>query len=378
MIDTVIITISKEKILSLDNNQGSFPIWIMQSNGNGYTKWIKNMPKQKDINIPYYPRLTKYITSDGGANIIEKIKIEFSVPKLIYGNNLDEVEEQDFFVVIDTLQKRLMDMGEIVERADLEYASISTVHFAKNIPISEGYTSCSVMKEIGKINIHKKLELTKVNFKDEGKALQLYATNHSIVFYDKIADLAQYKKKAIDQDQMPQQFSLVDEIKKKKLPLEILRMEVRLCKKRKIDSVMQKIGFQKNSTFKDVFKKDLCQKIIKWYWDTLIKGENLFLFELENNPKKLLKNLVRLNQKIKAKEVVYLVGLQALCREDGGIHELRSILEKRITQRTWYRITKGIKLLNDISDKKFLCGWVRQIENAINNFESFKTTLRPP
>lgn len=377
MIDTVILLMPKEKMITPENNPDSFPIWMMQNNGRGYSKWLKNMPEQKGTDSPYYPRLTKYITSDGGTNIIEKIKIEFSAPKLIYGNNLDEVEESHFPAVIDTLQKRLLEMGEKVSKQDLACAAISTIHFSKNIPISNGYTACDAMKEISKINIYKKLSLTKVSYLNDGEALHFYAASHSVVFYDKIADLAR-KKKAIDQDQTARHFSLANDIKERMPSLEILRMEIRLCKKRKINSVMTKTGFQRNPTFKDVFKKDLCQKIIRWYWDALIAGENLFLFELENNPKKLLKKLIRINPKLKAKEIIYLVGLQALCRDDGGIRELRSILEKRITQHSWYRIVNGIKLLNHIVDKKFLCGWVKQIDSAIYNFEPFKASLRPP
>ena len=202
------------------------------------------------------------------------------------------------------------------------------------------------------------------------KALHLYATNHSIVFYDKIADLNQNKKKAIDQDQIPQQFSLIGEIKKKQSPPEILRMEVRLCKKRKISSVMQKLGFQKNSTFKDVFKKDVCQKIVKWYWNIIIKGENLFLFEMGNKPKQLLKDILRKETGIKFGKAIQLVGLNTLCK-DGGIRDLRNIAEKRISQRNWYRISDDIKLLNAINDNKVLCSWVRQIEEALDDFEPF-------
>lgn len=355
---------------SLNADKDYSPIWTMQSNSSGYTKWIKNMPKQKDNNDLYYPRLTRYEVNYRD-NMLEKTKIEFSVPKLIYSNNLDEAEESDFPTIINTLQKRLAEMGEMIEKIDLENAHISTIHFSKNILISDGYTAYSVIKELGKINIHKKLELTKVNFKDDGKALHLYATNHSIVFYDKIADLNQNKKKAIDQDQTSQQFSLVDEIKKKKLPLEILRMEVRLCKKRKIASVMQKIGFQKNPTFREIFKKDVCQKIVRWYWDSIIKGENLFLFELENNPKQLLKDILRKEPEIKFGKAIKLIGLNVLCK-DGGIRELRDIAEKQISQRNWYTISDSIKLLNKITDKKTLHSWVRQIEEAIDDFESFK------
>ena len=141
---------------------------------------------------------------------------------------------------------------------------------------------------------------------------------------------------------------------------------------------MQKLGFQKDPTFKDVFKKDVCQKIVRWYWETIIKGENLFLFELSNNPKQKYKDVLRSDEKIKVKQAIYLVGLDVLCKDGGGIRELRDISEKRITQRNWYCVSDGIKVLNKLADKKPLHSWVRQIEDAITSFKPYNTGSRPP
>jgi hypothetical protein len=378
MIDTVILSIPRDKIKKIDNNQGFYPEWTLKSRAKGYEIWIKNMPKIKGEDGPYYPRLTGYKRGSEKNNIIPMVNIEFSVAKLLYGNNLDEVEEKDFPIIIDTLHRRLSEMGELIIKMDLENAIISVFHPSKNIVISDGYTAYSVIKELSKINLTKKLELTKVNFKNDGNAIQMYAINHSIVYYDKIADLNQNQKKAVDQDQTPQQFSLFEEIKKKQPKLEILRMEIRLCKKPKINSIMQELGFQKNPTFKDVFKKDVCQKIVKWYWDTIIKDENLFLFELSNTPKQKYKDILRDNEKMKVKQAIYLVGLDVLCKDGGGIRELRDISEKRIKQRNWYCVSDGIKLLNKLADGKPLHSWVRQIEESITSFKPYHIESRAP
>lgn len=378
MIDTLIITIPKDKLEKLENTEGCFPVWTLHKRGIGFEIWIKNTSKEEVKKGLSFIKLTGYIRNSSENRTSPKmVNIEFSVPKLLYGNNLDEVEEKDFPIVIDTLHRRLFEMGERTEKADLENAVISAFHPSKNIMLSDRYTAYGVIKELGKINLTKKLELTKVNFKNDGNAIQMYAINHSIVYYDKIADLNQNKKKAVDQDQTPQQFSLFEEIKKSQPSLEILRMEVRLSKKTKINSVMEKLDFQKNPVFKDVFKKDVCQKIVRWYWDSIIKGENLFLFELSNNPKQLYKNILRRNEKMKVKQAMYMVGLSMLCKDDGGIRELRDISEKRITQRNWYCISNDIKLLNKLADKKALHSWVKQVENAISDFEPYRTRTGP-
>jgi len=377
MIDTAIISIPRNKIITLANTQGYFPEWIPQSKTKSYAKWIKNMPKQKEKTDPYYPRLTAYKRWSKNDSIIPIINIEFSIPKLIYKNNLDEVEEKDFNRVIETLKKRLYEMGEVIEKKELEYAVISSFHPSKNIALADGYRAYGVIKELSKINLTKKLELTKVNFKNDGKALQMYAINHSIVFYDKIADLNQNKKKAVDKDQTIFQKSLFEEIKINLPTLEILRLEIRLSKKQKMNAVMKHLGFEENPTFKDIFKNDVCQKIVRWYWEEIIKGENLFIFELENNPSKLLKDILRKNPKIRLSKAINLVGLSVLCK-DCGIRGLRDISEKHIKQRNWYSVSNNIKQLNEISDGKPLHTWVKQIEDTLTDFKPYQTTFRPP
>jgi len=375
MIDTVILIIPKEKVISLNNTDNRFPNWTKNIMGNYFT-YIKNSTRFDIENGLSFIKMTGYITSfdTENANPI-MVNIEFSVPKLIYGNNLDEISENQFQTVIDRLHERLISMGELVDKADLENALVSRFHVSKNTVITGGYSSSSIINELNKINLTKKLELTKVNFKNSGHSLQMFALSHSIVFYDKILDLNQHDKKAIDQEQTKKQFSLFSEIKTHQPNLEVLRMEVRFNKKRKMNSILSKLGFRKNPTFKDIFKKEVCQKIIKWYWDNIIKDENLFLFELSNNPKQLYKDILRKNPKMKVKQAIFMVGLNILCKDEGGIRELRRISEKRITQRNWYCINNNIKLLN--TDPVYH-DWVNQIDYDISSFKPFHYELGPP
>jgi hypothetical protein len=373
MIDTVILAIPRDKFTTLYATQGIFPQWTQQGVGKNHKIWIKNAPKQKNDTDPYFPRLTAYNRQDFRKRAISKINnIEFSVPKLLYNNNLNELEEKDFPTVIDVLQKRLLEMGEAITKSDLESAVVAGFDPAKNIELSDGYTACGVIRELGKINISKKLELTKVTFKNDGQGLQIYSKVHSVVFYDKIADLNQKKGRAIDKDQTPLQLSLFKAIKQEEPFIEILRLEVRLRNRQKFNSILKNLGFTENPTFKDIFKKDVCQKVVRWYWDTIIKGENTFLFELENNPKRLLRKILRNNREIKAKEAVYLIGLSVLCKDEGGIRQLRQMVEKRIKQRNWYRINDNIKSLNAFTNTTGLHSWVKQIDDCLLNFKSYK------
>jgi hypothetical protein len=171
---------------------------------------------------------------------------------------------------------------------------------------------------------------------------------------------------------------LFSEVKNANPGLEVLRMEIRLSQKQKLNSVLKKLGFSKDPTFQDIFKKDVCQKIVQFYWETLIKGENLFLFELSSGPKPVLKSILKKYPKLKAKEAIYLVGLNLLCKDDGGIRDLRQVLEGRLNQRSWYRITDSIKKLNKRTTKKMVHGWIKQIEDTIAKFKPLRNDTGPP
>jgi hypothetical protein len=154
-------------------------------------------------------------------------------------------------------------------------------------------------------------------------------------------------------------------------------MEIRLSQKQKMNGVLRKLGIKENPTFKEVCKKDVCQKVVRFYWDTLIKDENLFLFELSTGPKQLLKDIFRKHPTIKPKEAVYLTGLSLLCKDDDGIRGLRQILSRRLTQRNWYRISDGIKTLNNGINKKSVHSWVKQIEDSIDDFLPIRAGPEP-
>ena len=61
-----------------------------------------------------------------------------------------------------------------------------------------------------------------------------------------------------------------------------------------------------------------------------------------------------------------------LCKDGGGIRELRDISEKYIKQRNWYRYSDDIKLLNNIESKNTLHSWVKQIDDAVKDFKPIK------
>jgi len=367
MLDTVILTIPRGSYKL--NPQAFTPnANILKMAGNYLVKCVNNPTATDKKQGTYKPRLTlmKRMTRKGDEI---PLKIEFSVAKMLYGNNVDEVEEKDFEKVISALHEAMLDMLVGVSHEDLRNAKVSAFHPSKNIELTTGYTSSFVITELHKIDVSKKMDLNRDSFRNSGHSLQFYTNSHSLVVYDKVQDLKKPDKRAMDKDQNSLQLSLFETLTKKENKKEVLRIEARLAKKVKMNAILKNLNLKENPTFKDVFRKDLCQKILLNYWEELITGKNLFLFDVESNPKKTLDAIFKNKPKIKPTDAIYLVGLRVLSKE--GIRDTRSVVERYATTRTWYRIAEDLKFLDDISGKTYH-GWVKQIRDNLDDFEPFK------
>src|SRR5688572_5096160 len=101
MLDTVILTIPrgsyKLKAEAFTPNAN-----ILKMAGNYLVKCVNNPTAANKKEGSYKPRLTlmKRMTRKGDEI---PLKIEFSVAKMLHGNNVEEVEEKDFEKVVSAL-----------------------------------------------------------------------------------------------------------------------------------------------------------------------------------------------------------------------------------------------------------------------------------
>lgn len=366
MIDTVCLLIPQAKAILIDLTGQGVTRWDLQSKTNDYQKFVRNPSRsEKDLGL-YYPRLTAYRRRFGDdANF----KVEFSAPKLIYKNNLEELSDGDFEKVIDALKDRLYRLGVVVENDTLVQAKVSSVHFSKNIVLSDGCTSSYIISEIGKIDLRKSFDFARARYINDGQSLCAHTTAHELAIYDKIADLAKDKKRAVDKDQTQYQMSLFHELEKRNKLLEVIRFEIRLAKKQKLNSVLAKLGYNKDPTFKDVFSSGMGMKVVRYYWEAIIKERNLGLFTIQMSQKDILRNIYRVYPTIKPNRALYLIGLFALAKEGNGMRELRSMLAKKTDDRTWYRLANDLRQLSSSLASNQVRDWVTQIDQALTDYK---------
>ncbi|MBT4367053.1 hypothetical protein HOD24_01550 [Candidatus Peregrinibacteria bacterium] len=360
MIDTVVLQIVRSDFQILDHSSFQPPTTLLETDRSGHSKYVNNPTKDMKSSGSYYPRLT--VIKRGTAITL---RIECSLPKLLFGNNLDELEEKDFDKVIHTLKVRLVDMGVLVSTNVLLTAQVLAIHFGKNIPLNAGYTASYVIRELAKVDLTQRLDLTTTQFRNEGMSLQYYSASHSCVFYDKIADLNKAKARAIDKDQTGMQFSIFDQIAEKKQRTEVLRLEVRLSKRRKLKEVLK----MKDPKICDLFKDEIAKQVVQKYWQGMVESGRLLL--VAEDPFALLDSILLAYPDIKPKQAVYLVGLGLLAKEK-GFRSIKQHLYGFGIKRTLQRIQKDFQQLQGLEGSDTAIGWLQQIEVCLNEFTAYK------
>lgn len=374
MLDTVILTIPKSQYGILKKER-----WSMVSATRNYGAvvcrvYVNNATKQEAKNKIYRPRLT--VVRQLGRE--EIMKIEFSAQTLLFGHTMTEASENDFENELDVLQKSLLEMGVETDKKRLSSATVPTFHPAKNILITGGYSALEIVGQFAKINLTEKMQIDCKDYKNGGHGVQFRAETHALTFYDKTRDLEKTETRSYSKDQKIQQASLFDFIEQKKKP-DILRMEVRLCDKQKIKSVMARLGFSTKPTFADIFKKEVSQKILQDYFQTFIEP-SMFVFDLSHDPQAAYKRIVRAKKNIKPKTAIYLAWLWEHSKNE-GVRPLRRLLQPTEQElRNWQRISKDLKYINTLTTASRTPSFIKDTKEALRKFEPYRVPneQKPP
>lgn len=351
MIDTIVLTL-KEGMFIINDHTKFSPSTEGLFNPSGYYRLgsrsnmvCKQNPTPSELkNGIYKPRLTVTKRINRYGNFEVMMKIEFSIPKLLFGNNFDEIEEADFQQVVQTLKIKLREMGVLIFEYRLAKAPISAIHYSKNIPLTDYTTPYTYIELLSKANINQRLDLNQTDFRNEGHSLKYRANSFEIVFYDKLSDLNKAKtseKRAEEQDNTIQ-LNLFDNIVIQK-PFEVLRMEVRLNRKQKLIQMLKKLGIEQEPTFQLLFSKDIAKKVLLHYIDEIEASYPALLSYEYTNSKDFLWSFMFNNPKAGIRKAIQMLGLRVAFAEV-GIREFREIT-KRFGKNSWYRLNSELNSL---------------------------------
>lgn len=351
MIDTVLLKIPADKfsVTKPDsfepNAMGLFQQPYLPFNGQPFIKCINNPSKEDIKNGIYRPRLTIYKrVARGGFGI--NLHIELSLPKLIFGNNFDELTDEHFDEVIATLKKQLLLMGVLVTKENLKAAAVYAVHYSKNIVFDDFTTASMILSELEKIKMNRHMDLNRTDFRNQGEAVRYFSKAYEFVLYDKVADLAKSTDRAMEKEDRDYnlQMSIFETVRRQGKPVEVLRLELRLKSQQKMKALFEKLGIENDCTLQSLFSKRLSQTLLRDYWDDIYEQlAPILLQELDASQQFAL--IAKQRPQWKPRRVLTAVAICAMIRAEGH-RKTRSRLVKHFSSRTLERAYKDIKELD--------------------------------
>lgn len=375
MIDTVVLTLSQNMFTILDHEKFTPSTKGLYDATSGYyrmggranVKCYQN-PTSKELKQGIYkPRLTVTKRFNRERNFEITMKIEFSAPKLIFGNNFDELTDANFTEIIGKLKTVLKEMGVFVFESKLEKAPVSSIHFSKNIPLTDFTTPYTYLEQLAKVNINQRLDTNQTDYRNEGHSFKYRANSFEIAFYDKLKDLRQAKtsEKRAEESDNQIQLNLFDLLSQNK-PFEVLRMEVRLNKRQKIKQILKKIGINTEVIFTNLFSQEMSKLVLSHYLEEIEKNYPPLLAYQYETPKSLFTSLLTANPKITLSTALKMMGLRVLLNEV-GVREFRQVT-KRYGNYNWYSLNKEMKKLEKTGNSSVFT----TLKKEINLFKPLK------
>ena len=345
MIDTIVLTLGPEQFSISDHGRfnpstaGLFQAPYYTLGRNGFVKCVQNPTTDELERGIYRPRLT-VTRRIGKLGYITTLRIEFSISKLIFGNNFDEVSEGQFDDIIKRLYDSLYGMGVVVAPHVLREAPVSSIHYSKNIALTDYSIPYNILKELSKIKLNQKLDLNQTDFRNEGHCLRFRANSYEICLYDKTKDLQKAKiseKRAIERDNAIQ-FELFDQFKVKR-PFEVLRMEIRLGKRAKIKEILKTLNIQAYTTFSELFKESIARQVLLLYLEQIKNGYALLAYHPKSKGQ-LISDIKIHNPTIKIRKMLQICATKLII-DDIGIREFQEVI-KTYGKHNWNRLNNDL------------------------------------
>jgi hypothetical protein len=214
--------------------------------------------------------------------------IRTSLPKLLFGNNLQELAASDGPHAFEELRKRLFAEGIMVTTNALATASLSVVHFAKNIILPSHIKSRIILKSLSKVDKGKAYDVSedkRITDTNNGRSLRLACGVREWSFYDKIDEMRRRTKRGAAGRQTTYEKDMVDIYGLGSV--EVLRSEYRLNKAQTIKSEINALlsrTYDTPVTLNCIFSETLWKEILNKAWRNLIKrpSNQLALLSVDN------------------------------------------------------------------------------------------------
>jgi hypothetical protein len=315
-------------------------------------------PSKQEFGSAYYPRLTLRRRPP----LITELAIEFSIPKLLYGNNFDELTEEDFEVVLKVLAGKLADVGVLIFSEQLRNASVGAIHYGKNIILPRHTLCASVIRLFAKAPAKQWFDTNRVEYRNDGHLYKIHTNSFELAFYDKVKDLqkARYTERRAHEPDNDIQMGLLEYFEVA-MDTQVLRMEARLNTRGQIRGMLKAINMPDDDLrFFALFRKEIAQKALLHYWEPYKAALPLVAMAQRENPSSIMNLLIKYDPEASTNTQLQRLGAMMLVGEIGW-NGLRS----------YFQGIKGFERL-----KKDLASFANGDENPLTDLETIDATLR--
>lgn len=230
------------------------------------------------------------------------LEIQVSLPKLIFGSNIFDFDEQLLPLAADKLAELLAEIDIGVTQFEILNAIVTRVDYSKMIQISPSYgTTDRVLRAL---TLYDMKQSSDFNLRDshngkDGQYIKFYNSSQGFVIYNKFDEIVTNGKTNLEQE-------IARQYKQGGWTKGALRIELSLQKKQTVDSVMRQFGGKKKKSFtlQDVVSNDISKSCLMRVF------ENVYVKDFNR--------LVRLNG-LKDAELMCVIDLHANSLHDRAI-----------------------------------------------------------
>lgn len=240
-VDTTKIILAQGNYSLLQNNS-------LRYRGKKFTRTATKEEKQLGLYRP------KVVIENGDCSI------EFSLPKLLRGNNVEEICVGDFPKILELLRSHLLDYGIETTTDNIAWADLYRMDAGKNCNLIKIGTVVQVLKILHRCLISGRKSDAQIQYRNGGRALRIHNKSADFIIYDKFRcpEMTDGSEKAICEIMG-------------KSSVEVLRMEKRFNNRRSLCRLFRKYGVQRPK-FQDILNPQIAQDVIGHGWQELMDG----------------------------------------------------------------------------------------------------------
>lgn len=287
--------------------------------------------------------LVKCPMEGGGISIF--LLIEFSAPKLLFGNNFEECEESNFPLLIVKLTQALRAMGVVIHPKTLSCAKVLTIHYGKNYVLRDYSIPYSYMEEISRANVSRIYDVNQSDFRNQGHGWKFRTNTFEFTLYNKVKDLEKANvsyKRAFEREQNCQLPMLkpLRRLRQEK-PFEVLRLELRFANTKSIKKLLKDLGITIELTFSTLFSKSIAKQACLYHLKKVREAVLLTSTREQSAFTQYLSDLTQLNPKSKPKLLFTFAAYKEVVKEKG--EQVARLLLDPKNNGSWFRYRQEFK-----------------------------------